>query len=118
MNITLNTKRPDRHIYKYSVTRQVLIIPSLREIQTYTGLFSKEAVESKEGEPRPPAYITKLSDSTALVTINIHEPVYQPGQACRPTLSSGQLLSQIATSEFEMAGAQWLMGNLVTCVNY
>lgn len=70
---------------------------------------------SKEGELKPSAYTTRVSDSTALVTINIHEPVYQPGQACRPTLSSSQLLSQIATSELKMADAQWLIGNPVTC---
>lgn len=73
---------------------------------------------SGEGELKPSAYITKVSDSTASVTINIHEPVYQPGQACRPTLSSSQLLSQIATSEFEMAGVQSLMVNLEISVIY
>ena len=43
-----------------------------------------------------PSYGTEVTDSTALVTKNKHEPVYQLGQASyRLTLSYDQLLSQI-----------------------
>lgn len=73
-------------------TAKCSVISSHRETNIHS-LFTEEEEVSKEAELKPSAYSTKVTDSAGLVTINKHEPVYQPGQAsCRHCLEASSCL--------------------------